>query len=323
MGLTNYPNGISSFGVPVIGGAAMPLTGTHFFVDPVNGVDGNSGKSVDRPFQTLARAHTKATAGKNDVVYLMGNGATSGTARQDVALAWSKNAVHLIGIAAPTRVAGRARIAATSGVDFTPMVNVTASGCIFANLHVFHGYGTAEAQIAWVESGERNYHVNCHIAGMGHATAGDQAGSASLSLTGDGERTFVDCTIGLDTIARSAANAEIRFGSAAVRDTFENCLILSYADAATHLFVDADSSGALDRWTQFNRCRFINAVESGATAMTGAMAAHASAGGLILLDECTIVGATDIEAAAASGKIFINGGAPTTTTTGLAINNVT
>ena len=48
MGFTNYPNGITSFGIPVVGGAEMPLTGKHFFIDPVNGNDGNTGLSVER-----------------------------------------------------------------------------------------------------------------------------------------------------------------------------------------------------------------------------------------------------------------------------------
>ena len=46
MGLTNFPNGISSFGVPVLGGIlGIPFTGTYWFVDPVNGLDGNAGTS--------------------------------------------------------------------------------------------------------------------------------------------------------------------------------------------------------------------------------------------------------------------------------------
>ncbi len=323
MTLTNFPNGISSFGIPVLGGTQMPLTGTYFFVDPVNGSDGNKGLSPKKAFKTLLKAHNSAKAGNNDVVYLIGNGAASGTARQDATLVWSKDATHLIGIAAPTQVSQRARIAATSGVDFTPLVSVTGNGCIFQNVQAFHGYATAEAQICWAETGERNYYENVHFAGMGDAIAGDQAGSASLSLTGDGERTFVGCTIGLDTVARSTSNGEILLASAAVRDTFIGCTILSFADNAAHVFVKANTASAIDRWIKFNRCEFLNAVKSTATTMSGAFLLNASVGGFFLLDECTIVGATDIEATAATNNIFINGGPPVTTTTGLAINNVT
>lgn len=42
--LTNFPNGITSFGVPVLGTiGGLPFTGNYYFVDPVNGADGNEG----------------------------------------------------------------------------------------------------------------------------------------------------------------------------------------------------------------------------------------------------------------------------------------
>src|SRR5690349_8733817 len=121
MTLTNFPNGITSFGVPVIGGiGGLPLTGTWFFVDPANGSDSFDGLSPSSAFATLYMAHSRMTAGKNDVCYLIGNGSTTATARLSTALAqsvdssvtagtlvWSKNACHLIGETAPTKVAQR------------------------------------------------------------------------------------------------------------------------------------------------------------------------------------------------------------------------
>lgn len=293
MGLTAFPNGVSSFGVPVLGAGGILSGGSHFFVDPVNGSDGNDGRSWSKAFSTLSQAHTACTAGKHDVVYLIGNGQTSGTARLDETLVWSKDTTHLIGTDAPTKVGQRSRIATTSGVDFTPLVTLSADGCVFANVHMFHGYATAEAQICLNVTGERNLIDGCHIAGMGNATAGDQAGSASLSLTGDGENTFRGCTIGLDTVARSTTNAEIDFKTAAVRNNFIDCDIITFADNAGHLFIKADSSGDLDRYNQFRDCSFINAVASTATTMTAAISVHASAGGLLFMRDCSLIGATD------------------------------
>lgn len=64
MGLTNFPNGVSSFGVPVLGGGAnVPsTTGDYFFVDSVVGSDGNSGLNVSAPKKTLGGAAAAAAA---------------------------------------------------------------------------------------------------------------------------------------------------------------------------------------------------------------------------------------------------------------------
>jgi hypothetical protein len=47
MALTNYSNGLSSFGIPVIGGGIPAQTGRYIFVDAVTGVDGNDGNSPE------------------------------------------------------------------------------------------------------------------------------------------------------------------------------------------------------------------------------------------------------------------------------------
>ena len=38
MTMTHHPNGVSSFGIPVIGaGPILPFRGNYWFVDPTNG----------------------------------------------------------------------------------------------------------------------------------------------------------------------------------------------------------------------------------------------------------------------------------------------
>lgn len=69
MGLTNFPNGISSFGVPVLpavgGGAA---SGNVFWVDS-SGSSGPGG-TFKNPFPTLALAFDRCTANNGDVIYV-------------------------------------------------------------------------------------------------------------------------------------------------------------------------------------------------------------------------------------------------------------
>jgi len=56
MSLTNYPNGISSFGVPITGAQRVDPSGTVYFVDGNCGNDASDGLSWDYPFKTLAQA---------------------------------------------------------------------------------------------------------------------------------------------------------------------------------------------------------------------------------------------------------------------------
>lgn len=56
MPLTNFSHGITSFGIPIYGNPTQDMSGTTYFVDGNYGKDGNQGKSLDKPFQTLTAA---------------------------------------------------------------------------------------------------------------------------------------------------------------------------------------------------------------------------------------------------------------------------
>lgn len=344
MALTNFPDGVTSFGVPVIGGIGqIPLTGTWYFVAPAAGSDGNDGLSPGSAFKTLYKAHATMTAGKNDVCLLIGDGSTTGTARLSTALAttidssattgtltWSKNACHLIGVTAPAMVAQRARIAPPSGTYTQStfgsgnFVVVSASGCVFANFSLFNGFSTGGTnQICWTVTGSRNYHWNVQFGGMGDTTSAADAGSRSLKMgsSGSGENTFDQCTIGLDTVTRSAANASIEFAGATPRNVFRNCVLPFMTSAATPLGIIGTGSENMDRWQLFDNCSFINAVQSTSTTMSGLSTLAASSGGLILMKHASLVGITEFGTDATSrGQIYVDGGAPTAATTGIAVN---
>ena len=145
MTYTNFPNGATSFGIPLVGGiGGIPFTGNWYFVDAAAGSDGNEG-TVDAPLQTIARAYALCTDGNNDVVALIGapltSAPTTGTFRLSATLTWAKSATHMIGITAPTRVGQRARIAplTTATTNINPLFSVTAQGCVFANFSFFQG----------------------------------------------------------------------------------------------------------------------------------------------------------------------------------------
>jgi hypothetical protein len=72
MTLTNYPNGLTSFGVPVMGGATLPTTtGTYYFVDSGIGNSGNTGKDPAAPLATIDQAVNKTTASQGDVIVVL------------------------------------------------------------------------------------------------------------------------------------------------------------------------------------------------------------------------------------------------------------
>lgn len=73
MGVTNYPHGVGSFGMPVLGGGPLMTTGNVFFVDSGASLasNGNDAKSPDRPAATIDGAVGKCTASNGDIIFVM------------------------------------------------------------------------------------------------------------------------------------------------------------------------------------------------------------------------------------------------------------
>jgi hypothetical protein len=344
--MTTVNDGLYQYGgMPVTPGIPVPFTGTWFWVNPATGADGNDGLSPQYPFATLYKALSRMTAGKNDVCVLVGDGSTTGTARLSLALAqsidssattgvlnWNKNACHLIGVTAPTGVAQRARIAPPSGTYTQAtfgsgnFVTVSASGCYFSNFSLFHGFSTGGTnQICWTDTGSRNYYDNIQFGGMGDAASAADTGSRCLKIGsgGSGEHTFHRCTIGLDTVTRSVANASLELAGGTPRNAFYNCIFPMLASNAGVLSILATGAAAIDRWHLFDRCKFLNGMSSTGTAQTAiASMTSASPGGYLMMDGCSFVGnaSTNWGDANAMANMYVNGGSPTAATNGNAVN---
>jgi hypothetical protein len=73
MSLTNFPGGISVFGVPILGGGGqIPLTtGKYFFVHSGTGNNGYDGRDPSRPLATIDYAVGLCDANKGDVIIVM------------------------------------------------------------------------------------------------------------------------------------------------------------------------------------------------------------------------------------------------------------
>jgi len=286
--------------------AGMPVqfatTGQAFFLDPQNGSDSNDGKSPASAKKTLAAAYALLTANTNDVLYFIG-GPTA--AALTAALTWSKNYTHLIGLSANLPGVGqRCRVTGSASADLTVLLTISASGCIFRNLQFFNGADADVDSGAVTVSGSRNEFTNCFIAGMGHATPGARAGSYSLTVSGS-ENVFIDSSIGLETITRAAANADLVLTSAALRNKFVNCEIISMSDTAGHFAVAVAANSSR---TVFQDCLFFNFSVNHATALTDAISTPAAGVTwyVILRGNCQFVGFTGI----ASTVTYVYGAGP-------------
>jgi hypothetical protein len=135
MSLTNFPNGITSFGVPIIGsGAQIPATtGKYFFVHSGTGSNDNSGTTPDSPLATLDNALGKCRDSKMDVIVLMPGHSETITGAGGITL--DKIGVYVVGLGTYDL---RPRFLMDGGTTVTCLVtaaNVTVENCVFAAGH--------------------------------------------------------------------------------------------------------------------------------------------------------------------------------------------
>ena len=67
---TNFPNGVSSYGIPLPSGGIPPTKGDVFHVDSghINANDGNSGRDPRHPMATIDAAIGRCTANNGDII---------------------------------------------------------------------------------------------------------------------------------------------------------------------------------------------------------------------------------------------------------------
>ena len=301
--------------------------GIAIYLDPLNGADTNDGLSPLSAKATLAGAFALATAGNGDAIYLLSSGETNASARLSATFLWTKDNTHLIGVSSGVNISNRARVAPTAGVTgFTPMITISGNGCLFQNIQFFQGFTAGIAGEINVEvTGGRNLFVNCHLAGLGDTDGGggSNAGGRDLLIVGTGENQFWNCTIGLDTVARSAANAWVEFqasGAGTPRNVFRNCRFIMLATSSSVLGILVAAASAIDRFQSFEECFFFNALKSTGVAVTGLAKLAANAGGLLFFANPQFVGFTSLGADATSkAQIYVTGPA-VSSSVGIGVN---
>jgi len=132
MSKNNFKFGVSSFGMPVLGGGMIPATtGSYWFVSSDTGNDGNSGKAPTRALATLDKAIGKCTADKGDVIIIMPGHtetvASAGAITCDIA------GVFIIGLGTGTLRPAFSLATLTTASILVTAANVSISNCTFSS----------------------------------------------------------------------------------------------------------------------------------------------------------------------------------------------
>ena len=322
MALTNFTNGISSFGVPVMGGGGIPATpGEVIFVDYGNGDDGRSLKSqsAKRPLKTIAKAYSYATSNKDDVIVLMGDSTHTLTEMLTVA----KNRVHFVGMDGTTRMFGQnAKISlgvTTAATDIATMKNTGVRNS-FHNIKFVNNNTVAEGLYCVAEGGEYAVYSNCEIY---KSTDLDETTAAEMLHNGDSTQ-MINCTFG--SLANIVADNKIRpcvsvtatLSGKKCRDAyFENCMFWRKAAGTEAVMVYGANATDVERLLLAKNCTFISNALGAATPAHAVGFGAAQTQGSVLLQDCASVDCT-VMAEAAVG-IYVAGAVPTFGTTGVSV----
>ena len=279
-------NGYKIYPSDMAGMVGLPHVGEIFYVDAANGNNVRDGKTAETAVATVEQAESLMTEYKHDVAIVVPTGSSTGRTTETAAVAWDKSFCHLVGSAAPTYQDARAGMNFGTGGSLT----ISDKGCIFANLTMFSSVDIDETVSV---TGDYNSFRGCDFKGTSNATSIGSTPWRALNLNGAEENTFINCAIGGDTYTRSAANASLELEAASTRNVFDSCLFLLHTDDAAAVFVEAGAAADIDRFVWFKDCIFHNAVYSASTTITVGMTIHAAVGGSVILDGCSILGATD------------------------------
>jgi hypothetical protein len=295
--LTNFPNGVSSFGIPMLGGGGIPSTnGRYIFVDADNGVDGNDGRSWDTAVKTIAQAYSLTTSNKDDVIVLSTTDtAHTLTSMLDVA----KNRVHFVGDGFGRMYGQRARIVmgvTTTATDVFAVKN-TGVGNTFNGIKFDSGNTLTEAIGTVGEGGEYTTYRNCEFYNSAKLTSDTHA---ELVLNGDSTQ-FFNCTFGSLADAVSGdkirpavycANGSVASGKVCRDVLFDGCRFWKKAGGTTTAMVSIPADADIERGMEFHDCQFIANV-LGSTPAVAISVAAALTNGYVMLSgdtcafECT------------------------------------
>lgn len=314
MPYSDFPNGITSFGVPIMGGGLPATFGDVYFVDYRNGSDSNLGTTKDTAFKTLSKAYSTVTSNQNDVVLIDGDSTVVETSMVSL----SKNRVHTIGLNGfPGYYGAGAKVSCALTATATNIATLQNTGVrnTFTGVKWMNGNTVAEGIYGVAEGGDYSRYFNCEFYKY---TDLDVTGAADLLMNGDSSQ-FYGCTFGSTANATTGAiirpnvllTRETITGKVARDFTFESCIFWRKSGNAANRFVYGANATDVERMGLFNNCIFWNAKLSAATPAQNVAFGAAQTEGEVLLNNCASINAGT--AMSTTTGVFIHGYTPDAT----------
>lgn len=323
--ITNFPNGVSSFGITLFGGGGgIPTTfGTVYFVDPTNGSNGNDGMSPDAAFATVEFALTQCVSGNDDVICLRGNATHNLAAMLSVTI----SRVHFVGLDGAWRMYGqgaKVQYASSTGTaaNIAAMLNTGVRNS-FTNIKFISNATITESIYGVVEAGEYGTYTNCEFY---KGTDLDQTGAADLVNNGDSSQ-FYNCTIGslADAVAGSSIirprmliQKDIGGTGKVLRDgLMVNCQFWTQAVNTTNVLININGATDVERILTLRGCGFhANKAGAAVPAVAIRLGATLTVGQVVLDPNCFGSNVTKI----ATGTGVIVSGSAVSSAAGIGVN---
>lgn len=231
--------------------------GKEFFIDPVHGLDSNSGTAPDKAFLTLSAGYAALTDSSNDRLFIIG-GATN--VNVTAAFTWAKSYTHLIGVA---QGGAYGRVKICPNADFTPVFTISADGCIFENLNFQFGNGNAGNLVGLYlygtsQTGSKNTFNNCHFNGPLTSSEGGAAFKCVTLGIGSQYNQFNHCTFGkFETPMTINTAGLLAFLGDNGGTKFDNCDFICCGTVDMTYIKAAVNLGGEYSYVIFDKCKFL------------------------------------------------------------------
>jgi len=293
---------IGELTVDTIRGGGLDMFTKKFYVDPVNGSDGNPGTSLTNAKKTLAAGYALLKTNKNQALCLLPGASYHGLTETFV---WGKSFTHLIGLAGPGVYGGRCRVYDTAAFA-TILFSITGIGNIFKTIHWQRNFDSAlGVQNVTVGAGASyNYFEDCQFDAPIMASLGAAAFRNLSGAGANGSNTFRRCTIGQwNQQCSSTTGHQIHLAGEHTSWSFMDCVIMWNTTAATFKPIHVVDSTSEYVYTLFDNCKFLGL----GTSVTGLCASGTPAHGKVIFTNCNFVGVDELDAGTNS-RIYVSNG---------------